>query len=146
MKHTFKFLVSDGNGAASRGFEIDNYSTYTIKAETEKEAYNKLVLKIKGYTSVRKMILDENYGVDLVSELTPEEKAEFKEIIANYDGKAYLKSLDITGGDPWVEGLKVDGKTVIRPDWENMACYGYRFVDGSYRLWHLPKTAEDEFE
>lgn len=145
MIKTFKFLVSDGMGAASRGFEIDNYRTYTIKAETEKEAYNKVVLKIKDYPSIRKMILDENYGVSRVSDLTAFEKAEFKEIIANFDGKKYLDSLDISGGDPWVEGLKVDGKTVIRPDWENMACYGYQFTDKSYKLWGVGATADDEF-
>lgn len=145
MIKTFKFLVSDGMGAASRGWDIDHYRTYTIKAETEKEAYNKVVAKMFGYKSIKEMILEDEYSGYSLRQLCKEEREEAKAAIAAFDGKAYLKSLDITGGDPWIEGLKVDGKTVIRPDWENMSCYGYQFTDKSYKLWGVGATADDEF-
>lgn len=140
---TYKFLVSDGNGAASRGMDVDYYSTYEIQAENDKDAYNQLLLEILGYETVEDYLLEYCYGADSVEELSEEEKESFEEELENFNGKDVLDNMDITGGDPWVEGLMIDDEVIIEPDLEGMKCYGFEFSDESYLEWDLPVDGED---
>lgn len=143
---TYKFLVSNGNGAASRGMDVDYYSTYEIQAKNDKDAYNQLLIEILGYETIEDYLLEYCYGADSVEELTEKEKKSFEKELKNFNGKDELDNMDITGGDPWVEGLKVDDEVIIEPDLESMRYYGFEFSDESYSEWNLPMDGEDYAE
>lgn len=140
----YKILISNGQGAASRGWDVDGYYTFETEAETVEEACTKAYIDYHDYETLEEFILDYYYGVDSVEQLEEDEKAEYEENLKSFNGKDAFDEGDISGGDPWIEGIMVNGKVEVAPDVENMRMYGYEFTDKSYKDWKLPRKGCDD--
>lgn len=108
--HEYRFLISDGNGAASRGGESDTYFERKVRAANLKNAVIKIFPDLNYSGESFKEYLDNYYGDD-------PDRPEFEtgeEILDWIEGNA-----DITGGDPWIEGYAVDGKIINHPSYLN---------------------------
>lgn len=98
----YSFLICDGNGAASRGGEHDHFFTSSTEAPNLNVAIYNIWEDLFGDTFEDWI---ESWGVDEEDE---------QEIYSDLLG--YLDRLDVSGGDPFILGIK-EGSNVIRePD------------------------------
>lgn len=108
--HEYRFLISDGNGAASRGGEPDTYFERKVRAANLKNAVIKIFPDLNYGGDSFKDYLDDYYGDD-------PDRPEFE---TGEDIMDWLEeNTDITGGDPWIEGYAVDGKIINPPSYLN---------------------------
>ena len=108
--HEYRFLISDGNGAASRGGEPDTYFERKVRAANLKNAVIKIFPDLNYSGDSFKDYLDDYYGDD-------PDRPEFE------TGEEILdwleENTDVSGGDPWIEGYAVDGKVINHPSYLN---------------------------
>lgn len=108
--HEYRFLLSDGNGAASRGGEPDTYFERKVRAANLKNAVIKIFPDLNYGGDSFKDYLDDYYGDD-------PDRPEFE------TGEEILdwleENTDVSGGDPWIEGYAVDGKVINHPSYLN---------------------------
>lgn len=110
--HTYEFLICDGNAAASREGEPDNYFDVEIKAPTLKDAlqqtWNHLFYGGDSFEAFCEEYLEEEDEVDDPRDWSEEELLDF------------IDDQDISGGDPWLEAYMIDGKMIREPNTEYM--------------------------
>lgn len=121
----YEFLICDGNGAASRGTEVDNYFEFKCEAVNDEEAYKKLTEnEINGYDSLFDWFCDyEGYEDD------EESIEEAKEAFEDFSFEQYWDDMDVSGGDPFVVGIKINGEFELEPDIEEVLHYGANLDD-----------------
>lgn len=94
FKNSYQILVCDGNGAASRGTESDNYFTVEVEAESFEEA-----LREK---------FEEIFGEELTDYFDEDELND-----PSFSIWGYIQNhFDITGGDPFIVAVKENGQEI----------------------------------
>ena len=139
--HVYCFLICDGNGAASRGGEVDNYSEKTIRAVSFRDAMKQIWEFLIG-----------NDGDDDF-----EEWLENRGLRLNATGKDIFKAIDrdleVDAGDPWIEGVARDGKVVIEPKYLQERVWEEEYFDRKYfkehrinpKFWHIDLPDDEDF-
>ena len=140
--HEYRFLISDGNGAASRGGEPDTYFERKVRAANLKNAVIKIFPDLNYGGDSFKDYLDDYYGDD-------PDRPEFE------TGEEILdwleENTDVSGGDPWIEGYAVDGKVINHPSYLNEILEEYSreeaedYLEGvDLNFWGLEFYDEDD--
>ena len=106
--HTYRFLINTGEGAANRSSAYDEYIEKKVGAKDLRSAAIKVFKYLNFERESFKAYMEDYFGDD-------PDKPTFK------TGEDILDWLDenndISGGDPWVEGLAIDGKIIKDPDY-----------------------------
>lgn len=129
----YEFLVCDGAGAASRGFDNDTFYCLSTEADSLDQAVKNVFEEIVG-CPVEDCLDD------------PDSDEEYE----NFDALDYIDGLDITGGDPWIEGIKENGRKIREENIENMEEYPFEISYDDSMEWFgydiLEDSRDDEEE
>lgn len=104
---TFKIVINDGVGAATRGMERSHIFTRTVEAKDLAQALIEVWEDLFG-ESFEETVRDE-YGKDL-KDLNEEEMNDINDFFE--DPLVFIEDLDCSSGEPFVEEIYEDGKRV----------------------------------
>ncbi len=105
---TFKIVINDGVGAATRGMERSHTFTRTVKAKDLAHALIEAWEDLFG-ESFEETVRDE-YGKDL-EDLSEEELDDINDFYE--DPLFFMEDLDCSSGSPFVEEIYEDGKLIF---------------------------------
>ena len=101
---TYDVLICDGNGAASRGTDIDTYYEVTVQAADLNDA-------------IKQVYLSEFYP--------DEDDQEYLDDLNIQDFVKYEERKDITGGDAFIDTVLEDGNTVYSANGDEPSIFEY---------------------
>ena len=128
----YSFLICDGNGAASRGGEPDHYFTSSTEAPNLNDAVYNIWEDIFGDVF-------EDWAEDW--EFEEDEQEEIRS-----DLLGYIDGLDVSGGDPFIVGIK-EGSTVTRdPDPDEILEYASEIDYEDAVEWFGKDVADELYE
>ena len=107
MMSTFKIVINDGVGAATRGMERSHTFTRTVKAKDLAYALVEVWEDLFG-ESFEETVRDE-YGKDL-KDLNEEEMDDINDFFE--DPLFFVEDLDCSSGEPFIEEIYEDGKRI----------------------------------
>lgn len=105
---TFKIVINDGVGAATRGMERSHTFTRTVRAKDLAYALVEIWEDIFG-ESFEETVRDE-YGKDL-KDLNEDELDDINDFYE--DPLFFMGTLDCSSGEPFVEEIYEDGKLIF---------------------------------
>lgn len=138
-KHKYSFLISNGKGAASRGGDVDGYFEKNVEASSLKNAL----------TEIWKYLNFIGESFEEFCEDYKEEEGESPMAWNEDDLLDYLEEQDISGGEPWLEAYKIDGKMIQEPNYDCMYEYGGHLINVNASDWGIDASklqGSDEYD